>query len=52
MNLHDKHRRHQLVITIGVVFGSFITLIHPDYYVHGALINIATNAFWIWEDLI
>lgn len=47
-----NHRRNQLIITIGVVFASTITLVHPEWYLHGAIINIITNAYWVWEDVI
>jgi hypothetical protein len=45
----DKHKRTQLIVTIGVIITTALGVLIPEYAYASALGGVATNLIWIWE---
>lgn len=45
----DKHKRTQMIVTIGVILTTVVGVLLPEYAYASALGGVATNLIWIWE---
>jgi hypothetical protein len=45
----SKHRKFQLVITIGVVISAMVAILDASFQSHAMVIGVCTNLVWIWE---
>jgi len=49
MHSLPRHKKFQIVVTIGIV-GSFIVVtVDPAYALHSAAINAFAGLVWLWE---
>jgi len=45
----ERHRKFQIIISVGIVGSAFIAFVDPVYSMHSLITSSASSLLWLWE---